>query len=230
MRNDKNRATELRRFGKSYNQINKELRIPKSTLSEWFGGAQWSKKIRKELDMMARYDHKIRIEKLNNIRGNNLKKLYVQAKEEAISDFEKLKYHPLFIAGVMLYWGEGDKASTHRVALTNTDPKMIKLFTIFLKDLCGIDKKRIKIWLLLYPDLKEEECKKYWQKYAGLEDFVFNKSIVINGKHKTKRLHHGVCTVVVSSRYLKEKMIIWLSLFPDVVIEREYYQAGMVQW
>ncbi len=82
----------------------------------------------------------------------------------------------------------------------------------------------------MYPDLKEEECKKYWQEYAGLENFAFNKSIFVNGKYKTKRLHHGVCNVVVSSRYLKEKMIIWLSLFPDVVIGKEYYQAGMVQW
>lgn len=187
------------------------------------GGHNWSKKIRKELEKVARIGHKIRIEKLNKIRGKNLDKLYTQAKQEAVLDFEKLKYHPLFIAGVMLYWGEGDKASRNRVALTNTDPKMIKIFTFFLQDICKIDRKRLKIWLLLYPDLKEVECKKFWKKYAGLGSFFFNKSIVINGRHKTKRLHHGVCTVVVSSRYLKEKMIIWLALFSDVILEKEYY-------
>lgn len=223
MRNDKKVATELRKFGKSYNQISQKLRIPRSTLSDWFGGSGWSQKIRKELESVARIDHKIRIEKLNKIRGENLKKLYLQAKQEAVGDFEKLKYHPLFIAGVMLYWGEGDKASRHRVALANTDPKMIKIFTVFLQDICKVDKKRLKIWLLLYPDLKEEECKKYWKEYAGLKNFTFNKSIVVTGRHKTKRLHHGVCTVFVSSRYLKEKMIIWLALFSDVILEKEYY-------
>ena len=220
---DKEKIIELRKSSKSYNQINKELGISKSTLSDWFGGVSWSQKIKKELEAITRNNHKIRIEKLNIIRGENLKKLYIQAQKEAIDDFEKLKFHPLFIAGIMLYWGEGDKASRHRVALTNTDPKMIKLFTIFLKDICKIDKKRLKIWLLLYPDLNELECKKYWKKEADLMDFDFNKSIFIKGRHKTRRLHHGVCTAVFSSRYLKEKMITWLSLFPDVVIQKEYY-------
>lgn len=52
---------------------------------------------------------------------------------------------------------------------------------------------------------------------------IIRKIKIINGKHKTKRLHYGVCTVVVSSRYLKEKMLVWLSLFPETLIKREYY-------
>lgn len=224
MRLDKNKATDLRKLGKSYNQISQELGTPRSTLSDWFGGADWSKKIRSELELITRNGHKIRIEELNKIRGQNLKNLYEQAKEEAVEDFEKLKFHPLFIAGIMLYWGEGDKASVHRVALTNTDPKMIKLFTLFLIEICKVDKKRLKVWLLLYPDLNDEECKKFWKEEAGLNSLGFNKSIFIEGRHKTKRLHHGVCTVIFSSRYLKEKMIIWLLLFPEMVIKKEYYQ------
>ncbi len=230
MRYDRELATKLRKSGKSYRQISAELRISSGTLSEWFGGAEWSKKITGELNIIARKKHKIRIEQLNRVRGKNLKNLYEQARKEAREDFEELKYHPLFITGVMLYWGEGDKASMHKITLTNTDPKMIKIFTIFLVNLCGVDKKRLKIWLLLYPDLNDEECKKYWKKNAGLDDFVFNKSIFIKGRHKTKRLYHGVCTVVVPSRYLKEKMILWLSLLPEVVLNKEYYNAGIVQW
>ena len=223
MRTDKEQAIKLRKLGKSYEAIERELRIPKSTLSGWLSGSVWSQKIKKELDAIARKNHAIRLEELNKIRGAHLKKLYLQARKEAQEDFEALKYHPAFISGVMLYWGEGDKASLHRVSLTNTDPAMIKIFVAFLKDVCGIDGRKIKAWLLLYPDIQEPECKGYWAKEAGLQNITFNKSIVIKGKHKTKRLGHGVCTVVVPSRYFKEKMLLWISLFPDMLAERELY-------
>lgn len=223
MRTDKERAIKLRKLGKSYEDIKKELRIPKSTLSGWFSGSVWSQKIKKELDATARKKHTVRLEELNNVRGKNLEKLYLQARQEALEDFAALKYHPAFVSGVMLYWGEGDKASAHKVSLSNTDPAMIGIFMTFLKEVCGIDERKIKAWLLLYPDIDEAVCKEYWTKEAGLQNTVFNKSIVIKGKHKTKRLGHGVCTVVVPSRYFKEKMLLWISLFPDMLADRELY-------
>ena len=106
MRYDRELATKLRKSGKSYRQISAELRISSGTLSEWFGGAEWSKKITGELNIIARKKHKIRIEQLNRVRGKNLKNLYEQARKEAREDFEELKYHPLFITGVMLYWAK----------------------------------------------------------------------------------------------------------------------------
>ncbi len=224
MRSDKNKATNLRKSGKSYQQIERELSIPRSTLSAWFGGADWSKKIQSELESIARLEHTTRIENLNKIRGKHLQKLYLKAQNEATEDFNVLKYHPLFVAGIMLYWGEGDKASPHRISLTNTDPNMVKIFVSFIREFCKIDEKRIKVWLLLYPNLDEATCKKYWITQAGLENIDFNKSMVIQGRHATKRLGHGVCTVVLSSRYFKEKMLIWIKLFPDVLIDSEYYK------
>lgn len=229
MRNDRNKAFELRKSGKSYSEISKELKVPRSTLSDWLGGEEWSQKIRKELDFLANNKNKVRIQRLNAVRGENLKRLYKEAEEEALEDFEKLKYHPLFIAGLMLYWGEGDRADSHRISLTNTDPAMIRLFLSFLQDICTADKARIKVWLLLYPDLNENLCKDYWIKNAGIEGILFNKSIVIQGRHKTKRLGNGVCTVVFVSRYLKTKVLKWLALLPEVLLKEEYYKkAGMV--
>jgi len=223
MRGDKDKATKLRKLGKSYQEIERELRIPKSTLSGWFSSSEWSQEIKKDLNIVARKNHTVRIEELNKIRGENLEKLYEQARQEALQDFEVLKYHPTFISGIMLYWGEGDKASPHRVSLTNTDPAMIKIFMIFLKEVCGIDERKIKAWLLLSPDIQEEFCKKHWVAEAGLQNITFNKSIIIAGRHKTKRLGYGVCTVLVSSRYFKEKMLLWISLSPKMLADKGLY-------
>ena len=40
--------------------------------------------------------------------------------------------------------GRRDKASLHRVALTNTDPTMIKIFMIFLKDVAELRSIKLK--------------------------------------------------------------------------------------
>ena len=217
-------AVKLRKIGKSYEEITRELSIPKSTLSGWLGGSPWSQKIKVCNNAVGRTKHTVRILKLNKIRGEHLKKLYAQARQEALEDFNVLKYHPGFIAGVMLYWGEGDKASRHRVSMTNTDPLMIKIFMIFLREICGINDGKIRAWILLYPDITEVSCKEYWVTEAGLQNIAFNKSIIIEGRHKTKRLGHGVCTVGISSRYFKEKMLLWISLFPDMLASRELYE------
>ncbi len=114
MRIDKENAFVLRKQGKSYKEIKAELGVPKSTLSDWFNGQGWSKDLSSKLFEKAKQAHTVRLQELNKIRGENLKKVYEEAIKEALEEFELLKYHPLFIAGLMIYWGEGNKVSKSR--------------------------------------------------------------------------------------------------------------------
>jgi len=127
-----------------------------------------------------------------------------------------LKNNPLFIAGVAIYWGEGDSKSKHNTRMANTDPAMIKIFIDFLTKMCKIKKEKIKAWILVYPDLDQNKCLEYWKKHTGLKLDNFNKTICINGKHKTKRLDFGVCNIGVGNTYFKEKVKIWIKLLPLV--------------
>lgn len=111
MRKDKEIAIKLRKHGKSYRQIRDEMRIPLSTLSGWFRDADWSKGIARELVQKNLRESAVRIRELNAVRGSNLARVYEEARTEAREEFERLKYHPLFIAGLMLYWGEGGKVT-----------------------------------------------------------------------------------------------------------------------
>jgi hypothetical protein len=213
MRNDKEHAIKLRKSGKSYREIKHELGIPLATLSDWFTEESWSKKIHKELNTKNLEVSKQRIIRLDKIRGKHLKKLYEEARLEARQDFDKLKYSPLFVAGVMIYWGEGDKASKNGFRISNADPLLIKVFLSFLRKICGAEEERIRAGILLYPDLDKEICEHYWSKQLGLNRDNFTKSIVVQGRHKTKRVKYGICTLNFSSRFLKEKMLVWISLF-----------------
>src|SRR5688572_23770642 len=109
MRKDKNAAYQLRLSGKSYNEIYEILKVPQSTLSDWFSKKEWSIKIRDRLALSAQEVSTMRIVELNKVRGKHLAEVYEQARQEARKEFKFLKYNPLFIAGLMLYWGEGDK-------------------------------------------------------------------------------------------------------------------------
>ncbi len=224
MRKDKMGAVEMRKSGKSYNDIVSALRIPKSTLSGWFSTIDWSRELRQRLQKDRQSGHVIRLQELNKLRGAHLARAYEEARTEAKTEFDTLKYNPLFIAGIMLYWGEGDKLTKYAVTLTNSDPALIRLYVFFLENICRIPKEKIKAHILIYPDLNEETCRLYWASRSHISLSRFMKSTVIQGKQKARPLKYGVCMVVISSTYLKVKILEWLRLLPEELMNKAYYE------
>ena len=62
------------------------------------------------------------------------------------------KEKQLKVAGIMLYWAEGAKVNFNdrnwTIDFANSNPGMVKLFLKFLRLICGVDEKRIRIYLL----------------------------------------------------------------------------------
>jgi len=214
MRKDKNHALALRSQGKSYSEIKHLLGIPKSTLSDWLKAVRWSQTIKRSLAQKAKVGDRIRIQALNKIRGGHLDRLYEEARREAAQEFEEYKFYPLFLVGLALYWGEGDKTSKHMVRIGNVDPFMIDTFVKFLREVCGVSREKIRAYILLYPDLDPAACLRFWVSRSHLSKSNFTKSITIQGRHKTRRVPYGVCTVGTTSSYLKTKLNVWLQLLP----------------
>ena len=216
MRKDKEKAIELRHQNKSYKSISRELGIPLGTLAGWFRNELWSQEIRDKLGIEASLAFP---EKLKRIVAANKKRwadTHEAYRQEAVKEFSKLKDDPLFLAGIMLYWGEGEKMSkSSRVRLANSEPEMIRIFYLFLIKALKISPEKIKAWLLLYPDLIDPVQKNFWSKATGIPISQFSKSTYIKGRHPTKRLSYGVCTIHISSRALKERVLKWLELYQD---------------
>jgi hypothetical protein len=228
MRKDKSLALELRKTGKSYEEIKASLGIPKSTLSDWLHKSGWSKRIKEDLNKKLIEKNRVNLKTLNGIYRTRLAMLYGEARQEAAREFEHLKLHPLFTAAIGIYLGEGDRSSKNTVRVCNVDPNILRIFIAFMKYICGMQKEKIRIHVLTYPDLDGEECKRFWMKELGLKNTNFNKCVEIKGRHKTRRLKYGVCNVTISSTYLKEKMNVWTQLLPRELANKEYY-AGVVQ-
>lgn len=214
MRNDKHLAIKLRKQNKSYDKISRELGVPKSTLSEWFSKTEWSQNIKNELTRKANYVAKKRLRLINKARREMWERWREEARQQAEKEFPSLKKNPLLLAGLMLYWAEGDgKMENSLVRLSNITPEIIKIFSLFLQNICQVPQEKIKITLILYPDLKENQCKNFWSKASGISKNQFYKTQFIKGRHPTRRISHGICNVYVASRELKEKIFTWIKLY-----------------
>ena len=125
----------------------------------------------------------------------------------------------LKIIGAMLYVCEGTKARLDRrynrllysIELTNSDPKIIKIFRLFLDDIIKIDKKRIHGQLFFYPDLNENKLINFWSKVSSIPRSQFNQSICLkqkNGKFKANPLGTFKIRYSCKNDFLKiQKMI-----------------------
>ncbi len=219
MRKDRALATQLRRNNKSYNEISEKLGISKSTLAEWFREDPLSQKTKGLLTKRAAEISRKRMMRLGRINKIRWEKWRESARNEARELFPTLARNPLFIAGLMLYWAEGDSKIENPFRLTNASPKMIALYTKFLTQTLKVPKENLRATVILYPDLSKEECMKFWAKTIGISESQFYKTQFIKGHHPTKRLSKGICMIMCGGRQLKEKIVVWIDLMSSQLLQ-----------
>jgi len=218
MRQDRQKALELRREGKSYREIHAALGTPMSTLSKWFSGSEWSIGLRQKLVRDGAVERVARMRELNRIRGARLSRAYQKAREEAGEEWKGLKHDPLFIAGLSLYWTGGDRVSKAQVRFSTSDMEKAKFFIEFLKRPCGVPSEKIRASLTVYPGQDDQSNRRFWAFALG-PTLRFNKSAVVPGPHTAQKLRYGICTLTVSSAYLKIKVQEWLKILPKQLID-----------
>ncbi len=219
MRHDKEKVFELRREGSSYREIEKLIGVSRSTLCEWFRNEEWSKHIKyKNVKNQLIFSTELLV-KLNNGRRISLDKKYKEVEIKAQEEFELYKESPLFMAGLMLYAGEGDKSTRGIIRLANINFSIHRVFIKFLTKFMQIEMAQIRCSILLYPDLDIENCKEKWSQELNIPLTQFHKPQVIQGRHKTRRLHFGVGSTILSSSFLKRKLLLWIELAMNNLIK-----------
>ena len=214
-------AVRQRKLLKSYLEISKSLGMSKGTLSYWFSKKGWSTDITKIL--VAR-NNKLNIARLKlarSARQNNIKKADNELKKEARKEYQKWRAKPLFVTGLSLYWGEGEKANRNRVALINTDPEMLKMVASFYRKYLKVDNKDLRIGLFLYKDLQETATVQFWARKLGVPKKQFIKIQFLESRSRLtqRKSKYGVCSLYFSNTRLSIKIREWLRLLSREVRE-----------
>ena len=110
---------------------------------------------------------------------------------------------PFHASGCMLYWCEGAKAS-HRVAISNSDPEVLRFFVSFLRAYFRVPDEKIRVWCNLFADHveRQREIEEFWLELLDLPRASLSKSAVnVYSKYsKRKRanvLPYGTCRITV---------------------------------
>lgn len=212
--NELRKALSLRKEGKSYSQIKKELKISKSTLSRWLRTIPLTK---------------IQIEKLQNRNQERIEK-FIQTmrlkREKRLDQYyqhEKSRILPLstkelYLSGIFLYWGEGNKTSRSSISVSNTDPEVLKFTIFWMIESLNIKKEKIKIYLHLYSDMSVKKEISYWSNQLNIDSKHFSKPYI----KKTKKIFidqkgfgHGTCTVVFNNTQFKETLLMSIKAISD---------------
>ena len=210
----KEKAIALRREGKGYNEISVTLGVAKSTLSVWFRDVVEDSEIKKLNVERNRKESKDRLFEFTKERKRMLFLKYEDALTDARFEFEKWKNDPLFVAGLMLYAGEGDNKTRCHIRISNTDWKLHTIFIAFTEKYLLFAKDKLHCQLVVYPDNSIEEMEEFWSRKLGISRENFYKTQVIQGKSK-RRLQFGVCMTIINNTRVKYKLLEWISLFKD---------------
>jgi hypothetical protein len=195
-------AVEMRLAGKSYSEIKERLGVSKSTLSLWLREHPLSEEQMKNLrDWNPR-----RIENYKKTCQIRRARILQGVYEEVKKDIGTLTKRELFIAGIFLYWAEGTKTSNATVAVSNTDPIMLKTFLVWLEQM-GIKKSELKVYLHLYSDMDVQKELLFWSKILHIPLAQFRKPYVKTSKYvdityRKGGFGHGTCNIIVYNRTL----------------------------
>lgn len=202
---ERRNAILLRKKGKSFSEIRKIVKVSKSSLSIWLKQYKLTKKQIVRIDKIKyRAIEKFRLT-MQKKREDRLKRFYCEQRK-ILLPFSKKE---LLIAGLLLYWGEGNKASAHSISINNTDPGVLKFALFWLIKSLSIPKNKIKVYLHLYKDMNIQEETNFWSKVLDINKEFFSKPYIKETLRKNidqKGFGHGTCTIVVHNTRIKEKI------------------------
>lgn len=220
MRKDKLIAIKLRKQGKSYNQISKTLKIPKSTLSYWFSDLKISEKAQEKILKRA---HKLSIEGLIKRNKNQTilaRERASKIRKEAKKESFKLMNDSLFLTGISLYWAEGYKKGASgskwkSIDFANSDPEMIKVIMKFFRKFLGIKDSKIKIQLIAHQNININKAAIFWSNLTNIPKEQFIKTYVgvsksSKGKRNPNSLTHGTVHIRINDVKLFFRIIGWI--------------------
>jgi len=211
---DHQQALVLRKQGKSYSQIKKELKVSKSTLSLWLRKYPLSKE---QINKLRAWSE-IRIEKYRQTMQQKREIRLLNYYKEEKRKWLPLSLKELYLAGLFLYWGEGAKTIRSQVSINNTDPDVLKFSLYWMCAVLKIPKEKIQVYLHLYNDMNMSKEIDFWSKTLNMPKRLFSKPYIKKSKRTDltqKGFGHGTCGLRTNNTVMKESILMAIQAIAD---------------
>lgn len=190
---DRNKAIQLRKEGKTYGEILKEIDVSKSTLSLWLRSVGLAKKQKQLITEKRRAAQ----QKGAAVRRTQRIQKTETILQEARGEIGEMSARELLQAGAILYWAEGNKEKEYKhgsgMDFANTDPRMISFYIRWLKVCCSVPESDIYAHLYIHEYQKKQVKKavEFWSEMSGLPPSKITGIYFKRHNPKTKRHNYN---------------------------------------
>ena len=190
----KSEAVNLRKKGYSYNEIRKEIKVSKSTLSIWLKSVllkpEFQKRLyTKQIEMLSRGS-----QSQKERRSRTVAEIIRIAEREIKLP---LSVNVIKLMGAALYWAEGSKG--RQVVVTNSDPRLIVFMIRWIETVFKIKPELLKARLNIYSQQDERQIIKFWSELTKIPVKNFGKTFIkpANKGFKKNNLYYGTISIGV---------------------------------
>ena len=196
---------DMLKSGYSYEQIHQKLNISKTTINHWF-----KKLPQKDQENIKEF----RIENWQKAYKKTAEKIKKETKrkekeiqKKAAGEIKKISKRELFLIGLALYWGEGNKRGKNHIQFTNSDPKMISLMMSFFRKIYQVKEDKFYMQMVLHQNTSAEKALNFWSNLTGVPKKQFKKpcfslSKSSQRKRNPKRLPYGTLQIRILDKNL----------------------------
>ena len=208
----------LRRQGLSYREILAQVpfSLSRSTISSWCKDIELTAVQLDRLDGLYR-EGSYRGRLLGPKATQRRRQLEVDIiRAQAGLDVPALTKRDLWVAGLMLYWAEGDKKES--VGFSNSNQSMVCFMMRWFREVCGVPEKKFRAQIHLHTGQDEQAIKHFWSQVTNIPLSQFGKSYVKREGtgHRKNILYKGTIHIRIHHSDLLQRIHGWIEGFSEL--------------
>jgi predicted transcriptional regulator len=207
------KAVELRREGKSYSDIAKQLKVSRSSVCNWVKNVRLTEA--EKLLLHKNIEAKKGRGRMMASMTIRTRKVYKEkvAYDEAEREFTKLSKDPFFMFVLGLTGPEKSKKGYSTFQFTTSDPRNMKLIMKWLRKYLKVGDSSIHFRLSVAATHKHSDLEAFWMKNVPFSRESLHKTVVLKQKKgETDREYHGSLSLFLSRIEPIRKIIAWQKL------------------
>ena len=211
----------LRRQGFSYREILQQIpfSLAKSTVSQWCKHIELTSEQLDRLDRLYRERYRnwlLGPKSTQRRRADEIEVIRTKARTEVM----ELCENELWLAGLMLYWAEGNK--TIGVGLSNSDPKIVQFIMKWFREICEIPEHKFKAYLNIHSGQDDAAIKSFWSGITNLPLSQFGKSYIKKEGtgHRKNILYNGTIKITICNKNLLHRIHGWIAGYCELILGR----------